>query len=63
MTPEVSPKDNLIAQCEDLMDEIFARCTENAPNFGVRENCLKESFKKTLNKFLFSTSGELPSLG
>lgn len=63
MTPEVSPKDNLIAQCEGLMDEIFARCTENAPNFGVRENCLRESFKKTLNKFLFSATNELPSPG
>jgi RNA polymerase sigma-70 factor len=62
MTPEISPKDNLIIQCEDVMDEIFARCTENAPNFGVRENCLKDSFKKTLNRFLFGLSDELPSV-
>lgn len=61
MTPEVSQKENLIAQCEGLMNEIFVRCTENAPNFGVSENCLKESFKKTLNKFLFSATEELPS--
>jgi RNA polymerase sigma-70 factor len=62
MTPEVSLKDNLIAQCEDLMDEIFARCTENAPNFGVREDCLKDSLKKTLNKFLFGAGEDLPTL-
>lgn len=62
MTPEVSPRDNLINQCEDVMNDIFARCTENAPNFGVRENCLKDSFKKTLNRFLFASSDELPSL-
>lgn len=62
MTPEVSQKDNLINQCEVLMDEIFARCSENAPNFGVREDCLKESFKKTLNKFLFNSADELPSV-
>ena len=62
MTPEVSPKDNLVLQCEDVMNEIFARCAENAPNFGVRENCLKDSFKKTLNRFLFGMSDELPSL-
>lgn len=62
MTPEVAPKDNLISQCENTMNEIFARCTENAPNFGVRDNCLKDSFKKTLNKFLFNTADQLPSL-
>ena len=45
-----------------MMDEIFARCTENAPNFGVRENCLKDSFKKTLNRFFFKMSDELPSV-
>ena len=61
MTPEVSQKEILIAQCEGLMSEIFVRCTENAPNFGVSENCLKESFKKTLNKFLFGATEELPS--
>ena len=62
MTPETSPKDNLLAQCEDVMDEIFARCTENAPNFGVREDCLKESLRKTAHKFLFNLSDELPEL-
>lgn len=62
MTPEFSPKDNLIVQSESLMKEIFARCTENAPNFGVREDCLKDSFKKTFNRFFFSQSHELPSL-
>lgn len=62
MTPEVSQQDNLINQCEALMDEIFARCSENAPNFDVRENCLKDSFKKTLNKFLFSSADELPAV-
>ncbi len=62
MTPEVSPKDNLIVQCESLMDEIFARCAETAPNFGVREDCLKDSFKKTLNRFLFAQANELPSV-
>lgn len=62
MTPEVSQKDNLINQCEVLMDEIFARCSENAPNFGVEKDSLKDSFKKTLNKFLFSSSDELPSV-
>ncbi len=62
MTPEVAKKDNLITECEDVMKEIFDRCSENAPNFGVREDCLKDSFKKTLEKFFFATSDELPSV-
>lgn len=62
MTPEASQQDNLINQCEALMDDIFARCSENAPNFDVKESCLKDSFKKTLNKFLFSSAEDLPSV-
>jgi RNA polymerase sigma-70 factor len=40
------------------MDEIFARCTANAPNFGVREDAFKASLKKTAEKYLLSASDE-----
>ena len=43
------------------MDEIFARCQENAPNYGVTAECLRESLQKTTNKFFFANS-ESPSL-
>jgi RNA polymerase sigma-70 factor len=41
------------------MSEIFARCLENAPNFGVREDCFKSSLRKTTGKYLLSAS-DLP---
>lgn len=62
MSPEISSSDALLDSCEDLMEEIFVRCTENAPNFGVRIECFKESLKKTAHKFLFNASAEHPSL-
>jgi RNA polymerase sigma-70 factor len=40
------------------MDEIFARCAENAPNFGVRPDCFKTSLKSTAAKYLFAGSAE-----
>ncbi len=62
MSPEVLPADTLLNDCEDLMSEIFARCSENAPNFGVREDCFKESLRKTTHKFLFKSGSEPVSL-
>lgn len=40
------------------MSEIFARCAEAAPNFGVREDCFKDSLRKTTGKYLLSASNE-----
>ena len=62
MSPDVSPTNTLLNDCEDLMLEIFARCAENAPNFGVREDCFKESLRKTVHKFLFRFDDENVSL-
>ena len=44
------------------MDEIFARCSENAPNFGVTPDALKNSLRKTARKFLFASNSEIPSV-
>ena len=62
MSPEVSSSDTLLNDCEDVMDEIFARCSETAPNFGVREDCFKDSLRKTAHKFLFKSDDDPPSL-
>jgi RNA polymerase sigma-70 factor len=40
------------------MNEIYSRCYENAPNFGVREDCFKASLKKTAEKYLAAASPE-----
>src|SRR5215212_5869394 len=48
--------EELLQQAESLMDDLFVRCIENAPNFGVRRECFKESLRKTITKYLQGTS-------
>ena len=63
MSPETTtPEEKLLNDCEPLMDEIFARCSENAPNFGVTADCLKGSLRKTADKFFFKVNDQLPPL-
>ena len=50
--------EELLRESEAQIDEIYARCHENAPNFAVRPEYLKASLRKTLNKYLLSASGE-----
>ena len=37
MVSENTQHADLIAGCDSVMGEIYARCYENAPNFGVSE--------------------------
>jgi len=62
MSPEAVNSEDLIKQCEPALSEIFARCRENAPNFGVSEDFFKNSLKKTAQKYLFANSAELPTI-
>jgi RNA polymerase sigma-70 factor len=55
MSPETVLHEDLFADCEGKMEEIFARCSETTPNFGVRAECFKESLKKTSRKYLLSS--------
>ncbi len=54
MPPEPVTYDDLLGQSRSTMDEIFERCAQNAPNFGVRPECFIESLTKTGLKFLQS---------
>lgn len=38
------------------IEELFAACTEFAPNYGVRLECFSASIGKTLNKYLLSAA-------
>jgi RNA polymerase sigma-70 factor len=58
VTSETYQKEYLSKECEAAIEEIFARCAENAPNFGVRSECFKESLEKTVNKYLKANSEE-----
>ncbi|CAN5326456.1 hypothetical protein BH10ACI1_BH10ACI1_10440 [soil metagenome] len=58
MSVENTQYADLIAECDSVMDEIFARCVENAPNFGVSGEILKKSLSKTAGRFLSSAAAE-----
>ncbi len=53
--------EDLVIECESVMDEIFARCAENAPNFGVLIDCFKDSLRKTAYRYLTADASETPT--
>ena len=53
--------EELLQAAEPLMDDLFVRCIENAPNFGVRRDCFKESLRKTVKKYLAADPSALPA--
>jgi RNA polymerase sigma-70 factor len=44
--------DMLLKSADAEIDAIFARCAENAPNFGVRKECFVDSLRRTVEKHL-----------
>jgi RNA polymerase sigma-70 factor len=54
MSAELTQHESLLNDCENVMKEIFTRCAEQAPNFGVRYECFKQSLEKNVKKYLFS---------
>ena len=59
MSLETSPTEYLLRECESVIGEIFTRCTESSPNFGVRLDCFKISLAKTLRKYLNGNLSEI----
>lgn len=55
MVTEAPRQSELPEECESVMEEIFRRCSENAPNFGVRLECFKESLQKTARKYILNS--------
>lgn len=55
MITEATQQSELPKECESVMEEIFNRCAENAPNFGVRLECFKESLQKTARKYILNS--------
>jgi RNA polymerase sigma factor (sigma-70 family) len=58
MTPEIIQHEHLLDECDGVIEEIFAKCTENAPNFGIKFDCFKDSLHRTARKYLFSNNPE-----
>ena len=44
--------EDLLQASESVIDDLFAKCIETAPNFGVRREAFKESLRKTVSRFL-----------
>jgi len=61
MSAETTQYNDLLDECEGVMGEIFARCAQNAPNFGSLEECLKNSLKKSARKFISTNPSEAVS--
>lgn len=62
MSPETNLYSDLITDCDSVMDEIFALCNENAPNYGLTRECFKTSLRSTVRKFLVKNSSETPPI-
>lgn len=58
MSAEVTQYEYYLSECEDAMESIYARCNENAPNFGVRADCFKDALKNSVRKYLFANNPE-----
>ncbi len=54
MPTEAKTSADLSAENHEMIDLIYARCHENAPNFAVTPDCFKDSLSKTIFKFLGS---------
>lgn len=52
MNPDDALNSDLLEKCESVMDEIFTRCSENAPNYELTLDCLKDSLRKSAEKFI-----------
>jgi RNA polymerase sigma-70 factor len=55
MHPEVKIDDALLGPADQLITEAFERCSENAPNYGVKIDCFRGSIAKTLGKYVLNS--------
>lgn len=58
MSTEAIQREDLLPECESVIAEIYARCFETAPNFGVSVESFVESLHKTVSKYLQNNSSE-----
>ncbi|MBX3290266.1 MAG: hypothetical protein KF855_13065 [Acidobacteria bacterium] len=57
MKPEEKLHDPIFEECSPLIDQLFEKCTETAPNFEVSRPQFTASLEKTLERFI-SSAGE-----
>ena len=57
MKPEEKLRDPIIEECSPLIDHLFEKCTETAPNYEVSTPQFRASLEKTVERFI-SSAGE-----
>lgn len=62
MSVEVDQYEVLMNECESVMADIYARCKENAPNYGDLSDCFKASLSKTVRRYFQNNPSEKPSV-
>ena len=63
MSNEAGTSVDLTNESHSAIEDLFARCTENAPNFAVTLDCFQASLTKTIDKYLAAASAEEPGSG
>lgn len=61
MSPETAHHKHLFDETEVVINELFAACSQNAPNFGVSHESFKESLQKTVRKYLLPNNPDITS--
>ena len=51
--------DGLQKHCESVIGQMFERCHQNAPNFGVTSECFSRSLNATIAKFAVKAGNDL----
>jgi len=59
MSFEVKTTEIIPAESDSLIETLFAKCAENAPNFGVRLDCFKASLQKSAGRYIRASSSEI----
>lgn len=60
MSTEAKMSADLSPENLEMIDLIFARCRENAPNFGVKPEQFRDSLVRTISKYLGSLEERTP---
>lgn len=63
MQTEAKTSADLSSENREMIDLIYARCVENAPNFGVTSESFTNSLSKTIDKYLSAAPEDQPDTG
>jgi RNA polymerase sigma-70 factor len=62
MSPQEQQLEILLESCADLIQSLYVRCTESAPNFGVTFETFRETLARAARKYLFAPDAAPPAV-